>query len=109
MGHQFLRHVERTKALVYVLDTSPTSEEPASQVLTSLRRELDLYCPGLSSRPSLIFLSKTDLGVDNRQGYNEEEVVREMADGALVLRGSAMEGTGLETLAIELRHILLPA
>ena len=58
MGHEFLRHIERTKVIVYLLDAS--GEDPAGE-LDLLRRELRLHQAELLKRPSLVMLNKADL------------------------------------------------
>lgn len=64
LGHQFLRHVERTRLLVYLVDVS--SEDPAGD-LETLKRELERYSPELSRRPSLVVLNKSDLTTPSRR------------------------------------------
>lgn len=59
LGHDFLRHIERTSLLCFVLDLA-ASEAPTKQ-LGALQRELELYEPGLSSRPCLIVANKADV------------------------------------------------
>ena len=60
LGHSFLRHIERTHVLLYVLDIAGTeTRDPVADFLI-LQRELELYCPGLTKRPSLIFANKID-------------------------------------------------
>jgi len=123
--------VERTKALIYVLDGSITDHLPPSIALLNLRRELDLYYPGLASRPSLIFLSKADVFMsdgsvrggdgssssgssnsssssseNSNRWQEEEEAVRGVAEGASVIIGSATSGMGLEELAVSLRKLV---
>ncbi len=58
LGNQFLRHVERTKVLVYMIDS--TSEDIDSDLYT-LKNELKRHNPKLVKRPSLILLTKIDL------------------------------------------------
>ncbi|KAI9498237.1 P-loop containing nucleoside triphosphate hydrolase protein [Zychaea mexicana] len=57
LGHAFLRHVERAKILVYVVDLS--SESPWENLQT-LQNELEAYRPGLTKRQSLIVANKAD-------------------------------------------------
>ena len=59
LGHRFLRHVERSKMLVYVIDLA--SPEPWND-LKILENELESYLNGLTNRPSLIVANKADLG-----------------------------------------------
>jgi len=61
LGHNFLRHIERTKILVYVLDMAGFDGRNPLEDFNSLKKELDLYQEGLSSRPALIAANKMDL------------------------------------------------
>jgi GTP-binding protein len=70
LGHRFLRHVERTRALLHLVTVHPGEEEerdPLSDYLT-LRRELERYDPALAERPEIVALSKSDLP-DVRDAY----------------------------------------
>ncbi|MFN8177251.1 MAG: GTPase ObgE [bacterium] len=58
LGLQFLRHIERTRVLLFLLDLA--SEDPAGD-LAKLRAELSSYGQGLAERPHLIALNKADL------------------------------------------------
>ncbi|KAI0225189.1 GTPase of the mitochondrial inner membrane that associates with the large ribosomal subunit [Massospora cicadina] len=58
LGHSFLRHIERSKALVYIIDISLPTPHLDFQ---ALKLELELYKPGLSQKPSLIIANKADL------------------------------------------------
>jgi GTP-binding protein len=58
LGHQFLRHVERTRVLVHLLDAS--SEDPVADYYT-VRRELELHDERLATRPEIIAFNKIDL------------------------------------------------
>ncbi len=59
LGHQFLRHVERTRVLVHVVDLF--AEDPVGDYLR-IRAELEAYGAGLKDRPEVIAANKTDLG-----------------------------------------------
>lgn len=58
LGHNFLRHIERNKVLIYVIDLA--SPEPWND-LQILIDELDHYKPGLTARPSIICANKADI------------------------------------------------
>ena len=58
LGHDFLRHVERTRVLVHLVDGA--SADPLSD-LDSINEELTLFNPKLASKPQLVVLNKTDL------------------------------------------------
>src|SRR3989454_3208066 len=60
LGHQFLRHLERTKVLVHLVDvTSETGRDPAED-LDTVRRELALYQPTLAAKPQIVAANKMD-------------------------------------------------
>ncbi len=58
LGHDFLRHIERTRVLVHLLDGA--SADPL-QDLDGINEELKLFNPGLASKPQLVVLNKMDL------------------------------------------------
>jgi GTP-binding protein len=84
LGHEFLRHVERARVLVILLDPSPLQPEPPSRQLDILTSEIEAYSPELARRPRLVLLNKVDLG-----GF--DETVRAL--GAMPV--SAVTGSGV--------------
>ena len=60
LGHEFLRHIERTRVLCYVVDASAANADPAGD-LASLQEELRLYDAALPRRPALVVANKADL------------------------------------------------
>ncbi len=61
LGHQFLRHVERARVLLYLLDLSAVDGDSPARQLEVLRNELAQYRPDLLDRPSLVIGSKADV------------------------------------------------
>ncbi len=61
LGHEFLRHTERARALVILLDPSETQPVPPEEQLEILVGELERYSPDLGRRPRLVVLGKADL------------------------------------------------
>src|SRR3546814_10614322 len=61
LGHQFLRHVERARVLVLLLDLSPLSEHTPAEQERILLAELGGYQPDLLERPRLVVGSRVDL------------------------------------------------
>jgi GTPase len=61
LGHEFLRHVERARVLVILLDPSPMQERSPEQQLEVLRREIADYSAEIASRPSIVLINKSDL------------------------------------------------
>ncbi|HYM91113.1 MAG TPA: GTPase ObgE [bacterium] len=58
LGHEFLRHIERTRVLVHVVDLA--GDDPERQLAT-VERELALYAPPLDDRPTIVAANKMDL------------------------------------------------
>lgn len=91
LGLEFLRHISRTRLLIYVLDVT---RDPVEE-LRQLQAELRSYDPSLLDNIALIALNKVEL-VDDEIS---EMVVEELAESGLpVLKVSAKEGTGLPEL-----------
>ncbi len=60
LGHHFLRHIERTRVLVYVLDMACTDERHPVEDFKALQQELELYREGASDTESIIVANKMD-------------------------------------------------
>ncbi len=61
LGHEFLRHITRCRALLFVLDIAGSEGRNPLEDLQQLRREIDLYDPLLSKRPWFVIANKMDL------------------------------------------------
>ncbi|MGQ0830347.1 MAG: GTPase ObgE, partial [Microthrixaceae bacterium] len=64
LGHQFLRHVERARVLVLLLDLAPTAPHPPTEQARILLEELGRYQPDLLERPRIEVGSRADLATD---------------------------------------------
>jgi GTP-binding protein len=60
LGHQFLRHLERTKVLVHLVDVSGASGRDPVDDLDTVRRELALFQPAVAAKPQLVAANKLD-------------------------------------------------
>ncbi|GIW72230.1 MAG: hypothetical protein KatS3mg102_1772 [Planctomycetota bacterium] len=60
LGHAFLRHIERTRLLVHVIDAAPAAGDPVA-AYRQVRHELQAHGAGLAERPELVALNKVDL------------------------------------------------
>ncbi|ABO51042.1 GTP1/OBG sub domain protein [Desulforamulus reducens MI-1] len=61
LGHEFLRHTERTRLLIHVVDTAGTEGRDPVEDIKIINRELELYDPRLSTRPQIIAANKMDI------------------------------------------------
>ena len=74
LGHQFLRHLERTKVLVHIVDVSGASGRDPIEDLDTVRRELELFQPELAAKPQLVAANKLDAaGPDAEPGIRALE------------------------------------
>ncbi len=87
LGHQFLRHVERTRVLAYILDVS--EENPLEQ-LAILKNELKSYSQVLTQKPNLLILNKIDILGDEPLPVFDLDIP--------VIPISAASGKGLDAL-----------
>lgn len=98
LGHQFLRHVERTRVLVHLLDLGAWWLEGRSPLADyqAIRQELALYQPDLLERREIVVLSKVDLATDPKAIDRLEEELR--SEGVEALRLSSATRTGTPEL-----------
>jgi len=100
LGHEFLRHIERTQVLVFLVEAS--SEDPARD-LEVLRGELFQYAEDLASKPSLVALSKVDL-VDEPEAERLRQELEARGTEAIAL--SSVTGAGLDSLLRRVWNLL---
>jgi len=99
LGHEFLRHITRCRILLFVVDVAGSEGRNPIEDLRNLRREVDLYDPGLSKRPWHIIANKIDL-----PGASENlEALRNQFRTIDVTGISAKTGEGIEALKRKLR------
>jgi GTP-binding protein len=67
LGHQFLRHLERTKVLVHVVDVSGASGRNPVDDLETVRQELQLFQPTLAAKPQVVAANKMDAVSDTTE------------------------------------------
>ncbi len=105
MGHQFLRHIERTKVLVHLLDPNdPAYPDPIENYQT-LRAELGAYKESLLARPEIICITKMD--VTSAQACSDElKLELEKLTKCPVLTISAVSRDGLDQLIYALTKAL---
>lgn len=96
LGHQFLRHIERTKVLVYLVDVSSASGREPADDLVVIRRELELFKSDLLERPQLLAANKVDSLDDPERLARLEARAAEL--GLPVYPISAVAGTGVPEL-----------
>ena len=101
LGHDFLRHIVRTRVLIHLVDG--TSETPVEDMIR-VNNELNLYDPELARKPQIVAVNKIDLpGMKDRLDNLETEFGHA---GVSVLFISAETGAGIQYLVDETRNLL---
>lgn len=102
LGHKFLRHVERTRVILHVVDGSAPGDEPLAN-FRIMENELQQYSDELAGRRHLVLLNKTDL----LSAEELAELVEKFSEvGCETLTASALTGQGLPELRERLAEIL---
>lgn len=106
LGHQFLRHIERTKVLVHMVDgASVDGRNPVDDVI-AIQKELSNYSDVLTKKPQIIAVNKLDAIPDQK-----DEILKELKDKfeseeVKVMPISAVTGEGIKELVHEISDIL---
>jgi GTPase len=101
LGHEFLRHVERTRVLVHLVEPFPSDGSDPVKNYHTIRKELQDYTIPLHTKPEIICVSKAELtGADDVQKKLEAELNRD------VLLISAVTGQGLSKLVGSVAQLL---
>ncbi len=93
LGHEFLRHVERTKVLVHLIEPAPDDQSDPVDNYLQIREELRLYDESLAKRPELVVITKCELTDSDAASELLEERI-----GRTVLKISSITGKGLPQL-----------
>ncbi|TDJ08085.1 MAG: GTPase ObgE [Deltaproteobacteria bacterium] len=102
LGINFLKHIERTTILLYMIDISPMEDKDPVAQFDVLRNELNKFSPDLLEKPALIALNKIDTLEQDDQKEIAEQFVKKGYSVHLI---SAYVGTGLKELVTELGAI----
>lgn len=103
LGHKFLRHVERTKILLHVIDASEPDDAPLRQY-RMLENELRCYQEELLNRKRLLVLNKIDLFADENREAELRALFAEV--GLPILLVSGLDDLGIKELKAALADIL---
>lgn len=99
LGHQFLRHLQRTRLLLHLVDMAPfdDSVDPVVQA-KAIVRELKKYDPALYDKPRWLVLNKMDMVPVDERSARVKDFVKRMRTKAPVFEVSALTRAGLEPL-----------
>jgi GTP-binding protein len=103
LGHQFLRHIERTRVLVHVLDMAPLDESDPYQAYQTIYKELKAYNEDLANRPMVIAANKMDI-----EGSEERlEAFKKKVKDIPIIPISAYQKTNLDELLYAIDSLLI--
>ena len=103
LGHYFLRHIERTKLLIYLVDLGGVDGRDPNDDVRILKNELEAYMEGLSSRAKIVLANKTDLVEDQEQ---IDDFILNAEDGLEVIPISAKNDASFEQVKQRIRELL---
>ncbi len=106
LGHEFLRHIERTKVLIHVVDAAGTEGRDPLEDIEAINKELKAYAIDLSDRPQVIAANKIDsINPDEEDPVEKIRKVYE-PQGIPVFAISAATGEGMKELLYAVREKL---
>jgi len=124
LGHQFLRHIERTRVIIHIVDAASTEGRDPIEDIYAINNELKKYNEDLAKRPQVIAANKTDAIIKPEQeaididengeliyGETEKDPVEKIREefepqGIKVFPISAVSGEGLKELLYHVKGML---
>lgn len=107
LGHEFLRHIERTKVIIHIVDAASTEARDPIEDIKMINKELINYNPELAKRPQVIAANKIDAIYDEELDDVIDKIRQAFkADGIPVLPISAVSGQGVKELLYHVNGML---
>lgn len=98
LGHRFLKHVQRTRLLLHVVDLLPPDGQDPAEAVAGIARELEAFSPDLAGRERWLVLNKADLLPEHERAEKREETVRALHWQGPVYLVSALDEGSLRPL-----------
>ena len=107
LGHEFLRHIERTKVIIHIVDAAGTEGRDPIQDIYAINKELEAYNPEIAVRPQVIAANKID-AIYTEDGSDPVAAIRAEFEpkGIKVFPMSAVTGQGVKELLYEVNDML---
>ncbi len=107
LGHEFLRHIERTKVIIHLVDAASTEGRDPIEDIEKINAELTAYNAELATRPQVIAANKTDVMMEE----DAEEIIRKIKEkyepmGIPIFSISAVSGKGMKELLYHVKGML---
>ena len=106
LGHEFLRHIERTKVIIHIVDAAGTEGRDPISDIYAINKELEAYNPDIAKRPQVIAANKIDAIYDLEN--NPVDAIRKEFEpkGIAVYPISAVSGQGVKELLYHVNEML---
>ncbi len=108
LGHEFLRHIERTKVIIHIVDAAGTEGRDPIEDIYAINKELEAYNADIAKRPQVIAANKIDAIYDDGTGNDPVSALKAEFEpkGIKVYPISAVSGQGLNELLYEVNNML---
>ena len=106
LGHEFLRHIERTKVIIHIVDAAGTEGRDPVQDIYAINKELEAYNPDIAKRPQVIAANKIDALYDIQDSPVEAIKAEFEPKGVPVYPISAVSGDGVRELLYKVNEML---
>lgn len=108
LGHEFLKHIERTKVIIHMVDGASVEGRDPIDDINKINKELELYNPELLKKPQVIAANKMDAYYDDGETPNIIDRLKAEFEpkGIKVFSISAVSGTGLKELLYHVNDML---
>lgn len=106
LGHEFLRHIERTRVIIHIVDAASVEGRDPIADIHAINKELEAYNPKLLKKPQVIAANKIDVLYGG-----ENEIIKKLKEefeplGIIVYPISAVSGQGLKELLYAVKKLL---
>lgn len=107
LGHEFLKHIERTKVIIHMVDAAASEGRDPVEDIQIINQELKAYNPELLTRPQVIAANKVDIFFGDEMEHAISALKKKFEpDGILVFPISAVSGQGVRELLYYVKELL---
>lgn len=106
LGHEFLRHIERTKVMIHIVDAASTEGRDPITDIYAINKELEIYNPEIANRPQVIAANKIDMIYEGDENPVDKIKQEFEPKGIRVFPISAISGKGVKELLYYVSSLL---
>lgn len=106
LGHKFLRHIERTRVMIHIVDAASTEGRDPVDDIYKINKELEAYNPEIAQRPQVIAANKIDCIFDGDENPIDRLKEEFEPKGIRVFPISAVSGEGVRELLFYVKELL---